>query len=188
MLRINHRFQLLLWRWQQNTKFYDLHVQVHLGAPEHNSKEYFLRINILQYDCVLVVQPDTTHRCWQFNSRLKCSPMRRQGARGMAPPAHRAGAPGATCCAPGATCQNAKMVYSPLRCQGARGVAPPAHCAGALHTSSASAGAPSAAERRRGLLKCEIGQRHLDGLPYNLKIDLHFLVLFIRVIFWYHVT
>ena len=30
------------------------------------------------------------------------SPLRRQGARGVAPPAHRAGAPGATCCAPGA--------------------------------------------------------------------------------------
>ena len=38
------------------------------------------------------------------------SSLRRQGARGVAPPAHRAGAPGATCCAPGATCQNAKMV------------------------------------------------------------------------------
>ena len=41
---------------------------------------------------------------------------------------------------------------SPLRRQGARGVAPPAHRAGALHTPSASAGAPGAAERRRGLL------------------------------------
>ena len=34
------------------------------------------------------------------------SPLRRQGTQGVAPLAHRAGAPGATCCAPGATCQN----------------------------------------------------------------------------------
>ena len=86
----------------------------------------------------------------RFPNRVS-SPLRRQGARGVAPPAHRAGAPGATCYAPGATCQNAKMVYIPLRRQGAQGVAPPAHRAGALHTPSASAGAPGAAERRRGL-------------------------------------
>ena len=42
--------------------------------------------------------------------KVEGSPLRRQWARGVAPPAHRAGAPGATCCAPGATCQNAKMV------------------------------------------------------------------------------
>ena len=73
---------------------------------------------------------------------LNPSPLRRQGARGVAPPAHRAGAPGATC-------QNAKMVYSPLRRQGERGVAPPAHRAGA---HGATCCAPGAAERRRGLV------------------------------------
>ena len=33
---------------------------------------------------------------------METSPLRRQGARGVAPLVHRAGAPGATCCAPGA--------------------------------------------------------------------------------------
>ena len=67
----NPWFLLQLQRPQQILKCCNLYVLGHLSVPAYIFSLYFLRRNILQKNCVLVVQSNIIHRCQRVKSYLK---------------------------------------------------------------------------------------------------------------------